>query len=100
MAKIAEKYCDEIILTNEDPYDEDPLAIIEEMSSALTNKTAHIILNRREAIHSAISKATDGSSVLISGKGTDPYIMEADGKKTPWSDYAVAKEELSKVLNK
>jgi hypothetical protein len=35
---------------------------------------------------------------LISGKGTDPYIMEARGKKTPWSDYKVAQEELEKVL--
>ncbi len=98
MAGIAEKYCDEIILTNEDPYDEDPLTIIEEMNSAIKNKPVHIILNRREAIHSAISKADTDSAVLITGKGTDPYIMEADGKKTPWSDYAVAKEELSKII--
>ena len=35
--------------------------------------------------------------VLISGKGTDPYIMEAKGQKTPWSDYDVAREELLKI---
>jgi hypothetical protein len=37
---------------------------------------------------------------LISGKGTDPYIMEENNKKTPWSDFEVAKEELQKLLIK
>jgi UDP-N-acetylmuramyl tripeptide synthase len=35
--------------------------------------------------------------VLITGKGTDPYIMEARGKKTPWSDADVVREELQKL---
>lgn len=99
MAKVAEEYCDEIILTNEDPYDEDPMQIISEMEKALVDKTPTVILNRREAIKTAIKKATPGSVVLITGKGTDPYIMEADGKKTPWSDYKVATEELNKSVN-
>jgi UDP-N-acetylmuramoyl-L-alanyl-D-glutamate--2,6-diaminopimelate ligase len=97
MAQVADKYCDEIILTNEDPYDEDPLKIIEEMESAIKNKKPTVILNRREAIHTALVKANQKSVVLISGKGTDPYLMEAGGKKTPWSDYKVAQEELSKI---
>jgi UDP-N-acetylmuramoyl-L-alanyl-D-glutamate--2,6-diaminopimelate ligase len=97
MAKVAEKYCDEIILTNEDPYDEDPMEIIEQMESAITKKKPAVILNRREAIHTALTKAGPKSVVLITGKGTDPYIMEAGGKKTPWSDYKVAQEELSKL---
>jgi UDP-N-acetylmuramyl tripeptide synthase len=37
-------------------------------------------------------------AVLITGKGTDPYIMEANGKKTPWDDATVAREELTKIL--
>ena len=97
MAKVAEKYCDEIILTNEDPYDEEPMEIIEQMESAIENKKPTVILNRREAIHTAITKAGPKSVILITGKGTDPYIMEAGGKKTPWSDYKVAQEELSKL---
>lgn len=97
MAQIAEKYCDEIILTNEDPYDEDPRKIVEEMKEAMIEKTPAIIMDRRSAIAAAISKANEDSVVLISGKGTDPYIMEANGKKTPWSDYEVAKEELEKA---
>jgi UDP-N-acetylmuramoyl-L-alanyl-D-glutamate--2,6-diaminopimelate ligase len=100
MAKIAEKYCNNIILTNEDPYDEDPEKIVDEMKSAITKKPVIKIMDRRQAIKNAISSAEKGDVVLISGKGTDPYIMEENGKKTPWSDYGVAKEELEKILEK
>ena len=100
MAKVAEEFCDHIILANEDPYDEDPQKIVDEMRAAISAKPCEIILDRREAIARAISLAHPGDAVLISGKGTDPYIMEANGKKTPWSDSAVAREELEKFLKK
>ena len=95
MGKIAEEYCDEVILTNEDPYDEDPRAIVDAMADAMTRKP-HIIMDRREAIAHALSLAHAGDAVLITGKGTDPYIMEASGTKTPWSDAQVVREELQK----
>ncbi len=96
MAKVANDYCDQIILTNEDPYDEDPQKILNEMRPAITDKPCDMIMDRREGIAKAISYARTGDVVLISGKGTDPYIMEANGKKTPWSDVEVAREELQK----
>ena len=95
MGKIAEEYCDEVILTNEDPYDEDPRAIVDAMADAMTRKP-HIIMDRREAIAHALSLAHAGDAVLITGKGRDPYIMEASGTKTPWSDALVVREELQK----
>ena len=98
MAKVANDNCSHIILTNEDPYDEDPLQIINDMLPGITSTPYEIIMNRREAIHQAISLAKTGDTVIISGKGTDPYIMEANGKKTPWSDAQVAEEELEKIL--
>lgn len=98
MAKVADTHCDQIILTNEDPYDEDPQKIVNEMRAAITQTPCDIIMDRRQAIAQAISYAKPGSVVLISGKGTDPYIMEAGGKKTPWSDVEVAREELQKIL--
>lgn len=108
MAKVADLYCDEIILTDEDPYDDDPAQIIEEMRVAIENKPVAVIMNRREAIHAAIERAytleknnkNSKIAVLISGKGTDPYIMRKDGVKEPWSDADVAMEELKKVLAK
>lgn len=100
MAKIAAKSCDEIILTNEDPYDDDPHQIVRDMAQAMPDAKPHIIMDRREAIALAISKAKTGDAVLITGKGTDPYIMGAKNTKIPWSDAAVAREELRKLLSK
>jgi UDP-N-acetylmuramoyl-L-alanyl-D-glutamate--2,6-diaminopimelate ligase len=100
MARVADTFCDEIILTNEDPYDEDPDKIIEDMLPGFEKHTPTIIMDRRTAIHEAISRAKASDVVLISGKGTDPYIMLANNQKLPWSDYEVAKEELEKVLSK
>jgi UDP-N-acetylmuramoyl-L-alanyl-D-glutamate--2,6-diaminopimelate ligase len=98
MAKVADEYCDEVILTNEDPYDEDPKKIIDDMLPGFAKRKVTIIMNRREAIHEAIKRAEPGDAVSITGKGTDPYIMGADGEKTPWSDEKVAREELEKIL--
>jgi len=121
MGKIANKFCDQIILTNEDPYDEDPKAIIEDIKKGIKPSSAkamagkekvEIIMDRREAIRTAIEKARtlrlallaqgtryqNGVAVLITGKGTDPYIMGPNGTKQEWDDATVAKEELVKIL--
>ncbi len=96
MGRIADTMCDEVILTNEDPYDEDPSAIARAMAAGM-ERTPKIVMDRREAIRTALSLARSGDAVLITGKGTDPYIMEANGKKTPWSDATVVREELTKL---
>lgn len=104
MAGIAERYCDEIILTNEDPYDDDPQEIVNQMARDIkTKERLTVIMDRREAIAHALERAHKLSkkpghvSVLITGKGTDPYIMGANGTKTPWDDAAVVREELKKL---
>jgi UDP-N-acetylmuramoyl-L-alanyl-D-glutamate--2,6-diaminopimelate ligase len=104
MAGIADEYCDEIILTNEDPYDEDPQAIVNEMREGIKNKPVEIIMDRRAAIARAIRLASlaqaasnqNNSVVLITGKGTDPFIMGANGSKISWDDATVVREELKK----
>jgi len=98
MAEIAEKYCDEIILTDEDPYDDDPKEIVKDMARFFKHKKPEIIMDRRTAIMTAIKKAKNGDAVIITGKGTDPYIMRAGGKKEKWSDAEVAREELKKLF--
>ncbi len=100
MANVAEKNCDHIILTNEDPYDEDPMTIMQTMADEIRETPVEIIIDRREAIAKALNLALEGDSVLITGKGTDPFIMGPHGSKTPWSDAAVCREELRKILPK
>ncbi|QSH39154.1 UDP-N-acetylmuramoyl-L-alanyl-D-glutamate--2,6-diaminopimelate ligase [Candidatus Kaiserbacteria bacterium] len=99
MAALAEKYCERVILTDEDPYDEDPESIVQEMAAGM-NTRPEIIMDRRRAIRAAIelAKGNAESAVLITGKGTDPYIMRANGDKEPWSDATVAREELQAAL--
>lgn len=96
MGGIADRMCDEVILTDEDPYDEDPKTIVDQMAKGM-QREPRIIMDRREAIRTALSLAKPGDAVLITGKGTDPYIMQAHGAKTPWSDAAVVREELEKL---
>ncbi|HEY4510659.1 MAG TPA: UDP-N-acetylmuramoyl-L-alanyl-D-glutamate--2,6-diaminopimelate ligase [Candidatus Paceibacterota bacterium] len=100
LGSIAGKYCDEIILTNEDPYDENPREIIMNVASGIPeDKEYAVIEDRREAIHRAISLAKTGDTIIITGKGSEPWMMLADGKKIPWSDRDFAKEELKNVLS-
>lgn len=103
MGSIADEHCAHIILTNEDPYDEDPYTILEEMSAGISKTPHHIELDRRQAIHQALSIAQHESRpsvVIITGKGTDPYIMGPNGTKQEWDDRTVATEELAKILAK
>jgi UDP-N-acetylmuramoyl-L-alanyl-D-glutamate--2,6-diaminopimelate ligase len=108
MARVAEKNCIEVILTNEDPYDEDPKEIVGQMHDAIEDKLrAHIIMDRREAIREALRKAKllSGNkekkvAVLVTGKGTDPSIMISGGRRIPWDDASVCREEIKKVMNK
>ena len=97
MGNIAKRYCDHIILTNEDPYDEDPRKIVDEIRGAIGGVNCEIIMDRREAIREAFKHAKTGDAVIITGKGTDPYIMGAGGNKTEWDDADVAWEELKKL---
>ena len=98
MGAIADAECESVILTNEDPYDENPENIVNAMASGMKRKP-RIVMDRRDAIREALSLAKAGDVVLISGKGADPYIMGPHGTKTPWSDATVVREELEKLLS-
>lgn len=96
MGAIAEQYCQAMILTNEDPYDENPQQIVEAMRAGMSaDAPVEIIMDRRLAIRTALERCPDGGYVLVSGKGTDPYIMGPRNRKEPWSDAAVVAEELA-----
>lgn len=97
MGKIASQYCDEIILTNEDPFDEDPAGIINQIESGMPKgKPTEKLLDRKEAIYRAVKKAEKGGAVVITGKGCEPFIRVKGGKKIPWSEKGVVLEFLAK----
>ena len=92
---IAAKYCEEVIVTNEDPYDENPMEIIEQVAKEASGK-AKKILDRREAIKKSLELANPNDIVIITGKGCEPWIIEK-GRKIPWDDRKVVKEEMEKL---
>ena len=102
LGEIAAKYCDKIIITNEDPYDEDPSRILSEIKSGISKSqfpfsNSYEILDRQLAIRKALELANPGDVVVITGKGCEPWIVEARGKKIPWDDRKVVKEEFQKL---
>ncbi len=111
LGKLAGKYCKEVIITNEDPYDEDPMEIINQVTSGTENisenqrvdqrKSAVLkILDRREAIKEALKLAKPNDVVIITGKGSEPWMCVAKGKKNPWDDREIVKEEFQKIYEK
>jgi len=107
LGELAGKYCDEVIVTNEDPYDENPMEIIEQVAKGAENininqpnqhKSAVLkTLDRREAIREALRLTKPNDIVVITGKGCEPSICVAGGKRIPWDDRKVVREEFQKL---
>jgi UDP-N-acetylmuramoyl-L-alanyl-D-glutamate--2,6-diaminopimelate ligase len=96
---IGEK-ADVVIVTNEDPYDEDPVEIIKQVSLG-AQKVGKIlgvnlfeILDRKEAIKRAVTLAQKGDIVLITGKGSEQAMCVKNGERVPWDDRKIASEVL------
>ncbi len=96
LGKIAAEYCQEIIVTNEDPYNEDPMEIIEQVAEGAKGK-AQKILDRREAIRKALALARPQDVVIITGKGSEPWMCVAKGKKVAWDDRQIVREEFQNM---
>ena len=99
LGKIAKKYCKKIIITNEDPYDENPQEIIDQVAENAGQDVKKII-DRKGAIETAIKLAKPGGVVIITGKGSEPWMCVANGKKIPWDDRQIAKDAINKSIKK
>ena len=97
MGKVADEFCNAVILTDDDSYDEDPKEIAGQIAQGFSRIKPVTEIDRRKAIALALAQAKEGDAVLIAGKGTDPYLMGPHGTKEPWSDAKVAAEELAKL---
>ncbi|KKP31074.1 MAG: hypothetical protein A2561_04080 [Candidatus Staskawiczbacteria bacterium RIFOXYD1_FULL_32_13] len=105
LGELASKYCNEIIVTNEDPYDENPEQIIDKVIMGITNHKSQItnykkILDRKEAIKTALKLAKVNDTVIITGKGSEPLMCLANGKKIAWSDKEIVKQEMGEFAEK
>lgn len=99
MAAEAAKASDKVVLTSDNPRDEDPAEIIREMEAGLTDdmrRRTLSIVDRREAIRTACHLAGQGDVVLIAGKGHEDY-QEIKGVKHHFDDREVVSEVLSQL---
>jgi UDP-N-acetylmuramoyl-L-alanyl-D-glutamate--2,6-diaminopimelate ligase len=98
--KIVSEYADYIILTDDEPYHEDPKKIIEEIAVGIENKTLGEnfwkIPDRREAIKKALLLAKPGDFVVVTGMGSENTRGIGD-QKISWNDKEVILEELNKL---
>lgn len=100
LGRMAATEADIVIVTNEDPYDDDPRQIIEQVAAGAQEmgksigKDLFLIDDRAEAIAQAIRMAEPEDVVLLTGKGAELRICVADGKKLPWSERAAAETAL------
>jgi UDP-N-acetylmuramoyl-L-alanyl-D-glutamate--2,6-diaminopimelate ligase len=102
MGRLAGEKADYVIVSNVDPYEDDPLPIIEDIVRAaeeagkIRGNNLFAIEDRREGIRKALSLAGKGDVVLITGKGAEQSII-IGGKKSPWDDRLVVREELKNI---
>ncbi|MEO8513201.1 MAG: UDP-N-acetylmuramoyl-L-alanyl-D-glutamate--2,6-diaminopimelate ligase [Ignavibacteria bacterium] len=94
MGKIASQYSNEVIITSDNPRDEDPMLIIEEIKAGITSDNYSVEENRELAITKAIELSAKGDVILIAGKGHETY-QEIKGVKYHLSDREIA-EKYSK----
>jgi UDP-N-acetylmuramoyl-L-alanyl-D-glutamate--2,6-diaminopimelate ligase len=97
MGEIVSSYADIVILTNEDPYHEDPKRIVREIRRGIRNKTPEAdlwtIMDRRKAIRKALELARPGDVIVVTGKGAEE-TMAVGSERLPWNDRKVIEELL------
>lgn len=94
MGSISAKYNDTIILTTDNPRDEDPQEIIDNIKKGITENLAYKVveeLDREEAIKKAYNLSNSGDIILILGKGPDEYQI-VKGKKTYFSELEILRK--------
>jgi UDP-N-acetylmuramoyl-L-alanyl-D-glutamate--2,6-diaminopimelate ligase len=99
MAAVAVKLSDKVILTSDNPRNEDPDEIIRQMKAGIAEEDKHKVLsitNRGEAIRTAVALAKKGDIILLAGKGHENY-QEINGVKNHFDDKEVLSEAFKEA---
>ncbi|MBI4138585.1 UDP-N-acetylmuramyl-tripeptide synthetase [Candidatus Uhrbacteria bacterium] len=104
IGRMAGERADVVIVTNEDPYDDDPRRIMEQVADGarevgnIDGQNLFIIEDRRDAIREAMRRAAPGDLVLLTGKGSEQAICVAGGRKIPWDEREEARKAIREVV--
>ncbi|HEX5592736.1 MAG TPA: UDP-N-acetylmuramoyl-L-alanyl-D-glutamate--2,6-diaminopimelate ligase [Solirubrobacterales bacterium] len=89
------------VITSDNPRSEEPEAIVAEVASGAEGSGGvgelEVVVDRREAIALALGRAQPGDTVVIAGKGHEQGQEFEDGRKIPFDDREVAREELRRL---
>ena len=99
VGEVATRLADNVIFTSDNPRNEDPLAILKDITSGVSRNNYHMEADRALAIYQAIVNAHQSDIVLIAGKGHEQY-QEIKGQKIPFSDADVVHQVLHDVSKK
>jgi UDP-N-acetylmuramoyl-L-alanyl-D-glutamate--2,6-diaminopimelate ligase len=101
MGSIAVRFSDKVVLTSDNPRDEEPMEIIKEIQAGIgpsDSKKTLVIADREEAIKTACMMAKEHDIVLVAGKGHETY-QEIKGVKYPFDDREVVGRMLKLFSN-
>jgi len=100
--ELAGKYCDEIVVTEEDDRDADGIELMRQVAAGaekagkVLDKDLFLVHDRTEAIKFTLKRAKAGDTVLLLGKGHEKTIERADGEH-PWDEIATARDALLRI---
>jgi UDP-N-acetylmuramoyl-L-alanyl-D-glutamate--2,6-diaminopimelate ligase len=98
MGRAGAELSDFVVITSDNPRSEDPEAIVAEVKSGAEGEArVEVEVDRRKAIAQALAYAKAGDTVVIAGKGHEQGQEFEDGRKIPFDDREVAREELRKL---
>lgn len=98
MGEIASALSDIVIITSDNPRDEDPEDIIEEIAAGVKDNNYIKVTDRKEAIKKAVTISRKKDTILIAGKGHEDY-QQVRGVKYPFSDVDVLRKALGEPEN-
>lgn len=105
MGELSAKLADYVVVSNVDPYEDDPKEILEDIATSaekhgkVRNKDLFVVEDRTNGIRQALTLAKKGDIVLITGKGAEQSIV-IGGKESPWDDRTVVREQLRQLSEK
>jgi UDP-N-acetylmuramoyl-L-alanyl-D-glutamate--2,6-diaminopimelate ligase len=96
MAKAAASYADRLIVTSDNPRNEDPELIIKDILAGLENSTVpyDVVTDRREAIYHALKNAEKGDIIVLAGKGHEDYQILAGMEHIHFDEREIVAEGL------
>ena len=102
MGELAAKMADYVIVSNVDPYEDDPKQILEDIAIScekfgkIRGQNLFVIEDRKQGIKKSLELAKINDVVLITGKGAEQSIV-IGGKRSAWDDRKIVREELKFV---